>query len=328
VTAVEAICAEPSARTPLDGWLRLAALPVAAALAIYVAIILWAGIDDVARAFARIGAPVALACLACACANFALRFARWQMYMHRLGHRIRWGSSLRIYLAGFALTVSPGKLGETIRAPFLKRLGVPYPDSLSAFLNERLSDLGALVLMSLIGVAAYPRFGWIAFGVGVAIAAMLGLIALEGRMAPSVMSQGSILGRATGELRRILQAARACHGLGTSLAALGLGLAAWTAEAAVLGLIAPRFGLSLSIPFALFVFSVAILAGAVSFVPAGIGGTEAVIALLLVGQGLSPVDAVAAALVMRLTTLWFAVLVGAVALQCELLAGRRAVARP
>ena len=152
MSAVETVAGAPVLPS-LQGRMRLVALPVAAAIFLYIAIILWAGAGDVGRAFARIGAPVAFGCLALATANFALRFARWQIYMRRLGHALPWGRGFRIYLAGFALTVSPGKVGETIRAPFFKRLGVPYPHSLSAFLNERLSDLGALVLMSMIGIA-------------------------------------------------------------------------------------------------------------------------------------------------------------------------------
>ena len=159
MSAVETVAGAPVLPS-LQGRMRLVALPVAAAIFLYIAIILWAGAGDVGRAFARIGAPVAFGCLALATANFALRFARWQIYMRRLGHARPWGRGFRIYLAGFALTVSPGKVGETIRAPFFKRLGVPYPHSLSAFLNERLSDLGALVLMSMIGIAISLRIAF------------------------------------------------------------------------------------------------------------------------------------------------------------------------
>ena len=304
------------------GRLRLVAVPIAIGLAVYVGLFLWGGVGDVGHAFARIG-PAALAgALGLATINFLLRFLRWQMYLARLGHPIPRGRSFRIYLSGFALTISPGKLGENVRAPLLKRLGVPYRKSLSAFLNERLSDIAALLLMSLIGISAYPRVAWIALVVGAVLAVAMALLVLEGRLA-AVAPASSLPGKAMAALRRVFDAARSCHSPGLTAASLLLSLGAWSAEAFVLALIVPRFGLDLPIAFTLFAFAIAILAGAISFVPAGLGGTEAVMALMLAGRGLPMPDAIAAAMVLRLTTLWFAVLVGACALQWELVAFRR-----
>jgi len=53
--------------------------------------------------------------------------------------------------------------------------------------------------------------------------------------------------------------------------------------------------------------------GALSFMPGGLGGDEAVMVGLLVWQGLDAADAVAATVIIRVTTLWFAVLLGVAA---------------
>lgn len=55
------------------------------------------------------------------------------------------------------------------------------------------------------------------------------------------------------------------------------------------------------------------LAGALSFMPGGIGGAEGVMVALLMTQA-PAADAVAATVLIRLTTLWFAVAIGALAL--------------
>lgn len=62
------------------------------------------------------------------------------------------------------------------------------------------------------------------------------------------------------------------------------------------------------------------LAAALSLLPGGLGGTEAVMVTLLVWKGQSLADAAAATLVIRLATLWFAVGLGVFFLY--LLAGR------
>ena len=62
---------------------------------------------------------------------------------------------------------------------------------------------------------------------------------------------------------------------------------------------------------AIGIYAVATLTGvAAVFLPAGIGGMEAVMTTLLVSRGASVSDALIATLLCRLATLWFAVLIG------------------
>ena len=66
--------------------------------------------------------------------------------------------------------------------------------------------------------------------------------------------------------------------------------------------------------FAMFVYAMAMLAGAISFMPGGLGGAEAVMVGLLVWKGMPGADAIAATVLIRLATLWYAVAVGGVLL--------------
>jgi uncharacterized protein (TIRG00374 family) len=56
------------------------------------------------------------------------------------------------------------------------------------------------------------------------------------------------------------------------------------------------------------------LAGALSFMPGGLGGAEVVMAGLLIVAGMAESQAIAATVIIRLSTLWFAVALGAIAL--------------
>ncbi len=64
----------------------------------------------------------------------------------------------------------------------------------------------------------------------------------------------------------------------------------------------------LAVVFACIVF----LFFALSFMPGGLGGAEAVMVALLMWKGVPSADAIAATVLIRLTTLWFAVGIGAV----------------
>jgi uncharacterized protein (TIRG00374 family) len=70
----------------------------------------------------------------------------------------------------------------------------------------------------------------------------------------------------------------------------------------------------MSLSFAIFVCALSMLAGALSFLPGGLGGAEAVMVSLLVLKCMSMPAAIAATVFIRLATLWFAVLIGLVAL--------------
>jgi len=73
-------------------------------------------------------------------------------------------------------------------------------------------------------------------------------------------------------------------------------------------------GLDVAITFGVLVYSISALAGAMSFMPGGLGSTEAVMVGLLLWKGVPAPEAVAATVLIRLTTLWFAVVLGVVAL--------------
>jgi uncharacterized protein (TIRG00374 family) len=97
--------------------------------------------------------------------------------------------------------------------------------------------------------------------------------------------------------------------LATVLSVLG-----WGAEAVALWLMLGWLGIDTGWLFACFVYALSMLAGALSFLPGGLGGAEATMVGLLLWAGHAQPEAVAATVLIRLTTLWLAVAIGGVAL--------------
>jgi uncharacterized protein (TIRG00374 family) len=112
----------------------------------------------------------------------------------------------------------------------------------------------------------------------------------------------------------ILLQAKRCHRPGLLLLATLLSLLGWAAEAFAFHLILDWMGVEASFIFAAFVFALAMLAGALSFTPGGLGSTEGVMAALLIWHGVAAPEAIAATVLIRSTTLWFAVGLGVAAL--------------
>jgi uncharacterized membrane protein YbhN (UPF0104 family) len=104
---------------------------------------------------------------------------------------------------------------------------------------------------------------------------------------------------------------------------LALALVGWLAEIYELDLLLAAMGTPISLQQASFVFTFAMIAGTLAMLPGGLGGTEAMMLALLTAIHVDFGTAVAATAVIRLTTLWFATLLGFAALPFALRAARR-----
>ncbi len=287
-------------------------------IALYIVVMGFSGYRETAQAASLLSAADWSLVLALALLHFLLRFMRWQWYLAQLGHRVPWGRSLVFYMSGFALTATPGKLGENIRSIYLKPEGVPYTHSLAAFFAERFTDLLAVATLSILALARFQSHIWPV----VAAAALILLVFLMVRAPQFPRLLDTLQGRLQGprlrtglaELASTLRASSTLLGFGTLLISYTLGLLAWGIQALILFLILEAMGLPADMAIAVGIFCLGLLVGALSFLPGGLGSTEAVMILLLVHTGISTPDATAATLLCRIATLWFAVALGALAL--------------
>ena len=290
---------------------------IIAAVAGYLAFSLWGGWEEVKEAFNRIGIIGTMIALTLSLVNYGLRFCRWQMYLSKLGYNIETSPSLRIYLSGFALTTTPGKAGEAFRGVLLKQRGVPFPVTFAALISERLSDLVAIILLTLVGLSQYPQARWMV------IAGVLGIIAVLMCISSLTMLNrlhqwsstrtGKLFNLIT-QVSTLLQQARQCHSPKILITSTLISVIAWSAEAIAFYFVLQWLGAEISISFAVFVYALSMLAGALSFLPGGLGGAEAIMVSLLVVKGMTTPAAIAATVFIRLATLWFAVMIGLMAL--------------
>lgn len=286
------------------------------AAAAYLVAVLWSGWAEVRQAILAIGFSGLSIALVLSLVNYMLRFVRWQLYLHTLGYRIRFWLSLRIYLAGFALTTTPGKAGELVRSLLLKRQSVPLQQSISAFFSERLSDLLAVTGLAFFGFWLYPQAQLLITGATLILLTLYWLV-LHGRLIHwfgNWVKSWARFHQLMSHLQQLLKQVQRCHTLGLMTTTTCLSLVAWAAEAWAFHLILELLGYQIPLAIAVFIYAVSMLAGALSFMPGGLGGAEAMMIALLMWQDVAPGHAVAATVVIRLATLWFAVFLGLLAL--------------
>jgi uncharacterized protein (TIRG00374 family) len=293
----------------------------------YLGVSLWSGWADVMSALRRVGPASIAILLAMSLVNYALRFVRWQYYLGRLGHRVAAVDSLRIYLAGFGLTIVPGKVGEAVRSLFLKAHGVGYHRSLAAFFAERFSDLVSMVCLTAVGFSSYRAGQLGLLLLAVALLAALAVLYrqrwIDALRRFAVSRLPARLAGAVDSLTPMIDHARTCLMPKAMAIGLGLGLSAWAAEGFAFHFLLDWMGEPIAWQSALFIYAFSMLVGAATFLPGGLGGADAtMIGLLSVHNVPLPV-AVATTIVIRVATLWFAVMLGIAALSLQLRDGAR-----
>jgi uncharacterized protein (TIRG00374 family) len=263
--------------------------------------------------------PIALATTL---ANYWLRFVRWHYYLDVIGvQNVPRRDSLLIFLAGFALTMTPGKLGEVLKSFLLKhRCGTPVSYSASIVVAERLTDVLGMIILAAAGLALYPLgIGALAF---VLITTAIFVIVLQQRALAErwldFFARVPMVGRFAGVARNLYAGAYLLLRVKPLLVALLISTAAWFGECVSFFFILMGIGEPASFLLLLqatFIYAAASLFGAGSMLPGGLGATEASMALLLQQiVGIARGASVAATLIVRLCTLWFAVLLGVIAL--------------
>jgi uncharacterized protein (TIRG00374 family) len=262
------------------------------------------------------GWPAVAAAGALSLFNYAMRVIRWRLYLNRMGHVLPWRFVSLTFMSGFAFTLSPGKLGEMVRARYYQPLGIPMSGLMAGFFVERLLDLLAMILLAVAVLAelqAYRQALWVAVGLVVGLMAMLALVPwprLGDYMAGHQRASSRVFKAALSAVS-MLGSARQFLSPGILIIGLTLGLFAWGAEAVGLKVVGDVISPApLALPSAMGIYAIAIIVGALSFLPGGLGSTEAVMASLLYAHGYQLPEAILLTLVCRLLTLWLAVLIG------------------
>jgi len=294
-------------------------LGVAFGVAVYVVFSIWVGLRDVGEALRKFNWGWALLACLLAAVNYAIRFLRWQYYLKKIGvTTVRLADSLTVFLAGFALTVTPGKLGEAVKAVLLRSSHrIPMARTAPIVIAERVTDLVALLLLALIGGVrrdVNPRFL-----IAGAILVVAGLVVVS--VDPVAKAAIAIAGRLP-VLRRFAHRFDEAHAHtaillapGPLLAATVLATASWFFECLAFFVVVRGFqGPHIDVLSATAFYAATTVAGALSFLPGGVGMTEAGMLFVLRRAGIEKGVAGAATFVTRGATLWFAVALGLPAL--------------
>lgn len=279
---------------------------------LYAALLLWADSrDPVMPRLPQLAAALPLA-MALTLASWGARYWRWRWLLR--GRPLPWLRGWLAYLSGFAFTTTPGKVGELVRIRYFRPLGVPAEKALAAFVFERACDLVVVFLLSALAVPDPRLLALLALFVAV----LLGLVAaLAARPRPLRLLGVGLRRRGW---RGAASVARTLRGglVGCRLwlnpadltVSLALGVLAWALAALAFAWLLLQLGVQLPWNITASIYPTAMLAGAASFLPGGIGTAETAIVALLAAYGVAASTGALAAVGIRVASLWFAVAAG------------------
>ncbi|MDO9088163.1 MAG: lysylphosphatidylglycerol synthase transmembrane domain-containing protein [Anaerolineaceae bacterium] len=250
--------------------------------------------------------------------NYILRFVKWHFYLGQIGvKKFPKLQSLRLFVAGFPLAMTPGKAGEVLKAVWLKEMtGVPVSRGVSVILAERISDGLAVLFLSTFGVFAYPQYAP-AF---ILVLVLLVSLIIISQIKPlaywflNISKKIPVIKKFSPILIEFYEGSFIVFRPGATILAVSLGMVSWLAEGigfyyllTVLGLPANQE----TFANAVFILAFSTVIAAVSTLPGGLGAAEASIAgMLTILVGMTSTNATFATLIIRLATLWFGISLG------------------
>ncbi|MFQ3633138.1 lysylphosphatidylglycerol synthase transmembrane domain-containing protein [Roseiflexus sp.] len=297
---------------------------ISLALGLFIAIVLGliSDIREVAASFGSFDWSVLPAVLGLTLFNYALRWLKWDYYLRRMGMGNGVGTydSVLLFTSGMVMAVTPAKVGEVLKSVLLKRInGASISASAPIVLAERITDGLAMLLLMGVGLTLYPpaRPAFVAL----LVLTVAGLLLVQSQpLMQRVLAWLARLpcaGKVASRMTTAYESSRRLLSWRLLFVSTVISVVSWFGECAAMYYVLVGLGVSGEdlLLKATFVFAASTLFGLVSFLPGGLGVSEASSAgllVLLVPMAAGP--ATTATIIIRFCTLWFGVSLGVVAL--------------
>ena len=272
------------------------------------------GWSEVVSAFRNLGPDRIAILLGLSLAHYILRATRWHLLARAAGLPTSLAQNFRHYFGCCAMTATPGRLGELVRLRWIGReTGWPFHRAASFVLADRAVELAGIALLIALAVGLSNLGTDAAWPLIIVSLALAWVFSRPGVLIWGVTLAWRIVGRwprLFARLRRMTAGLAPFTRPAVLVPTLAVSLAGWFIEGFACYALFGWLGVELDLWTAAAIFLTAVLSGALSGLPGGLGSTEAAMVALLLLQGVPAEMALVATAVIRATTLWFAVLIG------------------
>jgi len=246
-------------------------------------------------------------------------YFRWTILVKNSGYILPHKKNFQIFLSGFPLSITPGKVGELLKCELLKEnFNIPRKITAPIILVERLYNGVGIVIISSLGIWYFDFSGTVIL---IASCALIGIfIALRSKSLFSSLinktSKIKYLSKFSDSFSDSYEVIN--HSIKPKIFIISSLLSAiyWILESVAVYFVFKSFGIDfLELYNVVLAYTSSIILGVASFVPGGIGVSEGTLISLLSIHGLSLSTAITLTLFIRMFTLWYSVFVGFIALK-------------
>lgn len=301
------------------GLLRKLLLPLVIGVVAYAALLLYGDVGAVLAGFGTIAGRTMVHCLALALTSFFVRWLRWQFYLWRINITVPISTSVLIFVIGFAMSITPGKVGEMVKSLLLKESAdVPVARSVPILLAERATDLVALLSIGVVGYL-WSQQPLLALGLTASMVIGCFLVGRSRRLGQLLVRLAAHLPVIKRYQAKVASTHAALYELWhpvTYATGMLLAFIVWQLQAVIVVVFANDLqDASVTVLQAGVAYAAPLLAGSLALLPGGLGVTEASMAgVLRALAGVSAVGAATLTIMVRVTTFWFAIALGFAAL--------------
>jgi len=246
--------------------------------------------------------------------SWIIVFFRWHFLLKNSNIIIPKKENFKIYMAGFAMSVTPGKVGELIKSQFLKsKYGVSRKNTLPIIISEYFYHMVGVLVVSIIGVYYFEFSLYIIILTSALIIITLTIISSETffKKFVNLISKRNFLKKYVSPISDshiILK--KSTRGKIFIISSV-LSIAFWLTEVLIVYFVFLSFNI---LNFEFFkiaaIYTTSLILGMLSFLPMGVGVVEGSLAGFLNYEGIDISIALTLIILIRIFTRWYGVIVG------------------
>jgi uncharacterized membrane protein YbhN (UPF0104 family) len=267
------------------------------AAVLYLGFTIYADFNKVISAFARFDWMLLPLLLLLSFLNYICRFLKWDYYLKILKVPLGFIDSFTIFMSGFIMSVTPGKMGELMKAFLVKQVT-----------KESVSKVAPVI----IGAYVFHYGRLIVIGTGL-FWVLLAIIISQRNLSLKIidwLGKIKLLSKYHDKMMTAYESSFAMIKPLPLFYTISISFFSWFFECFAYYLILMNFNLNISVLWATFVYTFSIIAGAITMLPGGLGVTEGSLTYLMIRSQVPANVAVSSTFIVRVVTLWFAIFIG------------------
>lgn len=283
------------------------------AVAVYLVMCIYADIDKLVLAFESFQWIYLILLIILTTLGYFIRYVKWNYFLNNIGVHLKNRDNLFVFFSGLSMIITPAKMGEIWKGWLIKEInGEKLSKTIPVVIIDRVTDLLALIILSLTGIFYYEKGSYLLIIILLLFAAFFLVIKSKFISEKIIFFMEKRAGKYSSDVLEMHRTFEETMDPKTLMVTTILAVSAWFCECLGLYFVIVGFSQYLTPTISTFVFSFSSLVGAASMIPGGLGVAEATISGLLQFFGLTSTVSVGVAMIVRLGTLWYGVILGLV----------------